>query len=46
MKDPYSVYRNTTPTDSIVARGTAWERLAMASFNDHELKLRKKSLGT
>lgn len=43
IKDPYSVYRNTTPTNNIVARATAWERLAMASFNDYELKLKKKN---
>lgn len=43
IKDPYSVYRNTTPTNNVVARATAWERLAMASFNDYELKLKKKN---
>lgn len=43
IKDPYSVYRNTTPTNNVVARGAAWERLAMASFNDYELKLKKKN---
>lgn len=42
IKDPYSAYRNTTPTNNVVARETAWERLAMASFNDYELKLKKK----
>lgn len=41
IKDTYSVYRNTTPTNNVVARGTAWERLARASFNDYELKLKK-----
>ena len=46
IKDPYSVYRNTTPTNDVVARGAAWGRLAMASFHDYELKLKKKSLGT
>lgn len=45
IKDPYSVYRNTTPTNNVVARATAWERLAMASFNDYELKLKKKIIG-
>lgn len=40
-----SVYRNTTPTNNVVARATAWERLAMASFNDYELKLKKKIIG-
>lgn len=45
IKDPYSVYRNTTPTNNVVARGAAWERLAMASFNDYELKLKKKIIG-
>jgi len=39
-----SVYRNTTPTNNVVARATAWERLAMASFNDYELKLKKKKI--
>lgn len=43
IKDPYSVYRNTTPTNNVVARGAAWERLAMASCNDYELKLKKKN---
>lgn len=46
IKDPYSIYRTTTPTNNVVARGAAWERLAMASFNDYELKFKKKSLGT
>lgn len=47
MKDPSSADRNTTPTNNVVARETAWERLAMASFNDYELKIgKKKSLGT
>lgn len=41
IKDPYSVYRNTTPTNNVVARGAAWERLAMASCNDYGLKLKK-----
>lgn len=45
IKDPYSVYRNTTPTNNVVARGAAWERLAMASCNDYEFKLRKKIIG-
>ena len=42
IKDPHSVDRNTTPTNNVVARGTAWGRLARASFNDYELKLKKK----
>ena len=40
IKDPYSVDRNTTPTNTVAARGTAWERRARASFNDYELKLK------
>lgn len=45
IKDPYSIYRNTTPTNNVVARATAWERLAMASFNGYELKFKKKIIG-
>lgn len=41
IEDPYSVDRNTTPTNNVAARGTAWERRARASFNDYELKLKK-----
>ena len=44
IEDPYSVDRNTTPTNNVAARGTAWERRARASFNDYELKL-KKTIG-
>lgn len=43
IKDPYSIYRTATPTNNVVARGAAWERLAMASFNDYELKFKKKN---
>lgn len=45
IKDPYSIYRTTTPTNNVVARGAAWERLAMASFDDYELKFKKKIIG-
>lgn len=41
IKDPCSIYRTTTPTNDVVARGAAWGRLAMASFNDYELKFKK-----